>query len=71
MFRALCPDCGEVLDLLESIRVGDRVHCVECGIELEVLSLYPLDLDYVAEDDWGDDLDGEDWEEEPDQEDDW
>jgi len=26
---------------------------------LEVLSLYPLDLDYVLEDDWG-----EDWEEE-------
>ena len=32
MFRALCPDCGEVLDLHESIQVGDCVYCAECGI---------------------------------------
>ena len=66
MFRALCPDCGEVVELVERIRVGDRVVCVECGIELEVLSLYPLDLDYVLDDDWGDD----DWEDEDDEDED-
>ena len=68
MYRALCPDCGEVLELRESIQVGDRVTCVECGIELEVLSRYPLDLDYVLddvwEDSWGDDEDEDEEEEE-------
>jgi len=68
MFRALCPDCSEVVELKESVRVGDRVICVECGIELEVLSLYPLDLDYVLEDDWDDDWEEE---EEEEKEDDW
>lgn len=73
MFRALCPDCGEVVELKESTRVGDRVVCVECGVELEVISLYPFDLDYVLEEDWGDE--DEDWNEdeeseEADQEDD-
>ena len=62
MFRALCPDCSEVVELKESIRVGDRVACAECGIELEVLSVYPLDLDYVLEEDWDEELD-DDWEE--------
>jgi lysine biosynthesis protein LysW len=70
MLRALCPDCGEVLVLSETIPVGHRVHCVECGIELEVLSHYPLELDYVTEDDWDDDWDDDEWEEKLDQEDD-
>jgi lysine biosynthesis protein LysW len=62
MYRALCPDCGELLELKESVQVGDRIVCVECGIELEVLSRYPLDLDYVLDDAWDDDW-GEDEEE--------
>jgi lysine biosynthesis protein LysW len=61
MYRAMCPDCGGRLLLKETVQVGDRVTCSECGIELEVLSRYPLDLDYVLddawEDDWGDDED--------------
>ena len=64
MYRALCPDCGEVVELQENVRAGDRVVCIECGIELEVLSRYPLDLDYVLEDDWDDDWDDEDSEDE-------
>lgn len=67
MYRSLCPDCGKVVELLESVRAEDRVICVECGIELVVLSRYPLDLDYVLEDDWGDDWGGDGL----DQEDEW
>lgn len=77
MFRALCPDCGEVVELQERTRVGDRVVCAECGVELEVISLYPLDLDYVLEEDWGDE--DESWEDDEelaevdkdDEDDDW
>ena len=55
MYRALCPDCSEVVEHKESVRSGDRVICVECGIELEILSRYPFALDYVLGDDWDDD----------------
>jgi lysine biosynthesis protein LysW len=58
MLRVECPECGEPVELSENTQVGDRVICVECGIELEVLSLSPLEVDYVLEDDWD-----EDWEE--------
>jgi lysine biosynthesis protein LysW len=64
MYRALCPDCGEIVQLAERAQVGDRVACVECGVELEVLSVYPLDLDYVLEDDWEDDWEDDEFDEE-------
>ena len=64
MYRALCPDCGEVVELAERIQIGDRVFCGECGIELEVLSLYPFDLDYVLEEDWEEDWDDDEVDEE-------
>ena len=58
MFRVACPECGEPVEFQEDAKVGSRIVCTECGVELEVLSLYPLEIDYVLEDDWG-----EDWEE--------
>ena len=68
MRRVECPDCGEIVELRESIRVGHRVVCVECGVELEVLSLYPLEVDYVLEDDWEEDWDDDEWDDEYDEE---
>ncbi len=62
MLRAECPECGEFVALDEDIQVGDRVVCVECGVELEILSLYPLALDYVLADEWEDEWE-DDWEE--------
>ena len=69
MIQAECPDCGEVVQLRDGVRVGDRVICAECGVELEVLSIYPWELDYAMdeEDGWDDDddLDDDDpWEDE-------
>ena len=57
MYRALCPDCSEVVVLAERVQVGDRFICGDCGIEIEVLSLYPVDVDYVLEEDWEEDWD--------------
>lgn len=59
MFRAACPDCGEVVAFAENVQPGDRVFCSECGIELQVLSVYPFELDSAPEDAWGDAWDGE------------
>jgi lysine biosynthesis protein LysW len=64
MLRVECPDCGEIIELRENTRVGSRVICVECGVELEVLSLYPLELDYVLEDEWDDDWEDGEWDDE-------
>ena len=68
MLRAVCPDCGEMIEIKENMRAGSRVACIECGIELEVLSLYPLELDYALDDEWGDDWEEDDLYEEWDDE---
>ena len=57
MLRAKCPDCGTMVELEENIQVGSRVVCVDCGLEFEILSLGPLTLDYVLEDDWDENWD--------------
>jgi lysine biosynthesis protein LysW len=60
MLRAECPECGEPVELRDNTEVGDHVVCIECNTELEVLSLFPLELDYVLEDEWEDDWDEDD-----------
>ena len=63
MSVAMCPECEAKIDFGDSVevKVGDRVFCPECDMELEVISAKPLTLDYVLDDD--EDWD-EDWEEE-------
>ena len=62
MSVAVCPECEAEIDFGKPIevRVGERVFCPECDIELEVISTKPLTLDYAFDDeDWD-----EDWEDE-------
>ena len=49
-----CPDCGEKINLRGIIQVGHRVICPNCEADLEVVALYPVELDWVSEDlaDW-------------------
>jgi lysine biosynthesis protein LysW len=42
MLRTTCPECGEPVEFDEDARVGERVRCVECRVDLEILSLSPL-----------------------------
>ena len=70
MLKTECPECGESIELREEVQVGDRVICVECGAELEILSLVPLELDYTLEDEWEDDWDEEEGEDQDPYEDD-
>ena len=59
-----CPDCGEPIQIASSAKVGDRLLCQECGIEFEVVSLSPRELDYTLYDDWNNaDWDDEEWDE--------
>ena len=42
---AICPECNSDLDLDEfDIDRGDALSCVECGSNLEVVALLPLEL---------------------------
>ena len=60
MLRTTCPECGEPVVFGEGAQVGDRVACAECGVDLELLSLSPLVIDYVLADDWDEDWDEDD-----------
>jgi alpha-aminoadipate/glutamate carrier protein LysW len=53
--KAECPECLAELQLAADVEEGEIVVCVECGIELEVLSVDPLKLDLAPEEaeDWG------------------
>ena len=51
---ATCPDCDyEEIDT-DDLEEGDAISCPECGVDLEVLGLSPLELDLAPdeEDDW-------------------
>ncbi len=47
MTTTFCPECERSLDLGAQPYEGQRVICPECGAHLEVISLKPLELDWV------------------------
>ncbi|MBN2339523.1 MAG: hypothetical protein JXP48_13405 [Acidobacteria bacterium] len=62
-----CPECDAVIE--EDIEeVGEIITCPECGVELEVISLDPLEFDLAPVDDDEDDFDFDD---DDDEDDDW
>lgn len=52
---AACPECDAPITLRDDTLEGEIVQCPDCGVELEVLSLDPpqLDLAPAEEEDWG------------------
>jgi alpha-aminoadipate carrier protein LysW len=52
--QAECPECAALIVLTNPER-GEIVECPECGIELEVVSVSPLELAPAPEEeeDWG------------------
>ena len=44
---ARCPECNTILPVPPDVALYDRLHCEECGALLEVVSLNPLELEYV------------------------
>jgi lysine biosynthesis protein LysW len=45
---ASCPNCGRMISLGIQIREGHSVTCLNCGAYLEIISLNPLEIDWVA-----------------------
>lgn len=75
-----CPKCDAVLDLDEDeLEEGDALTCEECGADLSVAGLDPLELETTEdeeeeeEEEEGFDYDGdeEDEDEDEDEEEDW
>jgi alpha-aminoadipate carrier protein LysW len=40
----VCPECDSPIDLADEIDEGETVQCEECGAELEVVSIDPVEL---------------------------
>ncbi len=62
-----CPECEAVIDE-EFEDIGEIISCPECGVELEVISVDPVEFDLAPvddeeEDDYGfdDDDEEEEW----------
>ena len=49
-----CPECGAELEL-GKVEVGEIVSCSDCGVDLEVLAIDPVQLGLAPEEgeDWG------------------
>jgi alpha-aminoadipate/glutamate carrier protein LysW len=48
----LCPECESDLDIeIEDIDEGEIVSCPECGTDFEVITVNPLELRVVADED--------------------
>ncbi|MCC7174564.1 MAG: hypothetical protein IT159_05150 [Bryobacterales bacterium] len=55
-----CPVCDAQLDVEEDeLDEGDLITCDECGTELRVLGLDPLELEPVEEEEEDEELEGE------------
>lgn len=44
-----CPACNSDLQLQHPVTINQQVICTNCGLELEVVWLYPLELAKVLE----------------------
>jgi alpha-aminoadipate carrier protein LysW len=52
---AVCPECDAAVEIDEyDVDKGEIISCPECGVDLAVVGLAPLELDLAPqdEDDW-------------------
>jgi alpha-aminoadipate carrier protein LysW len=56
---ALCVECDAELNIGGRVRLGQHIICPNCGVQLEVISTHPIEVDvaYDESEEW-DDLDG-------------
>ena len=47
--KIICPDCQKEITMPEGMVVGDILECNECGTEVEILSLDPLNYSTLVE----------------------
>ena len=68
---ATCPECDAEIEVDEfDVDKGDQLSCPDCGSNLEVVSLSPIELDLAPDEDDDDDDDVDDDDLEDDEEED-
>lgn len=65
-----CPECEAVIED-EFEEVGEVISCPECGVELEVISLDPVEFDLAPVDDEDEEDDEFRYDDSDEEEDDW
>ena len=55
MPTATCPECDADVVIPADAMENELISCAECGAELEIVSLNPVELDLApeVEEDWG------------------
>ncbi|TVQ32315.1 MAG: lysine biosynthesis protein LysW [Phycisphaeraceae bacterium] len=50
-----CPECAAGAELRPDAMAGEVLQCPDCGVELEVISVSPpqVELAPTVEEDWG------------------
>ena len=67
-----CPVCDGEIDVDETdVEEGDALTCDECGADLRVVGVDPLDLEAAEDEDEDDDFLGDEDEDEEEEEEDW
>ena len=51
----LCPECDAAVAIPDDAMENELVSCPECGTELEIMNLEPVELELApeVEEDWG------------------
>ncbi len=65
-----CPECDAPIDE-EFEDVGEIITCPECGVDLEVISLDPVEFDLAPAEDEDEDEEDFDFDDEEEDEEDW
>jgi alpha-aminoadipate carrier protein LysW len=55
-----CPECDAEVHVDTDADKGDIMSCEECGTDLEIVGLDPVELDIVEDEDLGDEDEEED-----------
>jgi len=46
----VCPECDNPIDVdVDEVEEGETVQCDECGVDLEIVSVEPLELVPIEE----------------------
>jgi alpha-aminoadipate carrier protein LysW len=63
MPTSICPECSEEVYVDAESEQGDVIPCDECGVNLVVVGLDPIELDPQGEDDADSSIKGDDFSE--------
>jgi len=47
--KIMCPDCKNEIKAIDGMAIGDILECEQCGTEVEILSLNPIEYKELVE----------------------